>query len=112
MVKMFDYLSRPDVARIRCQAHLLHLIVCNGLGFWIDTKKKSKQTNNDEETSDPDDRLSSSLKKINVFDDAGSMVDSNGFDNDPGESESRAGNGDVSKIFLIEKELVLFHLSL
>ena len=104
MVKMFDYLSRPDVARIRCQAHLLHLIVCNGLGFWIDKKKKSKQTNNDEEIPDPDDRLSSSMKKINVFDDDGSMVDSNGFDNNPG--GSRAGNGDVSRIFLMEKALV------
>ena len=33
MVKMFDYLSRPEINRIRCQAHLLHLIVCNGLGL-------------------------------------------------------------------------------
>jgi hypothetical protein len=67
MVKMFDYFSRPDITRIRCQAHLLHLIVCNALNIWIQKKKKNRTT--DEPNSiDPDERLSQSLRKVNIYD--------------------------------------------
>ncbi|CAF3250677.1 unnamed protein product [Rotaria sp. Silwood2] len=69
MIKMFDYFSRLDITRIRCHAHLLHLIVCNGLGLWIDNKEKIKATTNDTNLHDSEIRLSDSLQKINIIDD-------------------------------------------
>jgi hypothetical protein len=103
MVKMFDYLSRTDVTRIRCQAHLLHLIVCNGLGLWIDKKKKKKGTTNDEETTDFEERLRLSLKKIDVFDEDGSTMDSSVFETANRDSGSQAGNEEVSEKCLLIK---------
>ena len=62
MVKMFDFFSRSDIIRVRCQAHLLHLVVCNGLDLWPD-KKKKEYTTDESILIDPDERLSHSLKK-------------------------------------------------
>ncbi|CAF4188375.1 unnamed protein product [Adineta steineri] len=45
MIKTLDYLTRADISRIRCQAHLLHLIICNVV---------------------TEERLSQSLQKVNI----------------------------------------------
>lgn len=70
MIKMFSYLSRPEITRIRCQAHLLHLIVCNGLSLWV-TRLATTDDNNDGNAKDSEERLSQSLRKVNIanFDD-------------------------------------------
>ncbi|CAF2193906.1 unnamed protein product [Rotaria magnacalcarata] len=92
MVKMFDFFSRTDVTRVRCQAHLLHLIVYNGLGLWMVTKR-SISTNDTNDSIDPEEGFNHSLKKIVVsgdeelstaYDDAEQsteMTDQNSEDN-------------------------------
>ncbi|CAF4974750.1 unnamed protein product, partial [Rotaria sp. Silwood1] len=82
MIKMFDYLSRSDITRIRCQAHVLHLIVCNGLGLWMETKKKKNVTTNETNLLDSEIRLSHSLKKINIIDDEQLIVEVSDIEND------------------------------
>ena len=79
MVKMFDYLTRNDISRIRCQAHLLHLIICNGLGLWVDTKKKKTTTGDN--FIDPEERLSQSLQKVNIIDIGRTTIDQGGTGN-------------------------------
>ncbi|CAF3710437.1 unnamed protein product [Rotaria sp. Silwood1] len=79
---MFDYLSRSDITRIRCQAHVLHLIVCNGLGLWMETKKKKNVTTNETNLLDSEIRLSHSLKKINIIDDEQLIVEVSDIEND------------------------------
>ena len=81
MVKMFNYLTRSDISRIRCQAHLLHLIICNGLSLWVgrSTMNSSSNNSNDNTNSkDPEERLSQSLKKVNIetFNDDSDSCDS------------------------------------
>ena len=46
MVKMFDFFSRFDIIRARCQAHLLHLIVCNDFTFGPKKRRKNMQLMN------------------------------------------------------------------
>ncbi|CAF1150344.1 unnamed protein product [Rotaria sp. Silwood1] len=82
MIKMFDYLSRSDITRIRCQAHVLHLVVCNGLGLWMETKKKKNVTTNETNLLDSEIRLSHSLKKINIIDDEQLIVEVSDIEND------------------------------
>ena len=65
MIKMFDYLSRPDISRIRCQAHSLHLIVCNGLSFWV-TRGTMNNNSDDGNAKYRKERLSLSLRKVNT----------------------------------------------
>lgn len=65
MVKMFDFFSRTDVTRVRCQAHLLHLIVCKGLGLWMVTKR-STSTNDTNDSIDPEEGFNHFLKTIVV----------------------------------------------
>jgi hypothetical protein len=100
MVKMFDHLSRPDIDRIRCQAHLLHLIVCNGLGIWVE-KKKKKHTTDESNLIDPDERLSQSLKKVNIIDIDESNIEDGDFENNGENIESQDENEEdaVSIVF-------------
>lgn len=89
MVKMFKFMSRSDISRIRCQAHLLHLIVCNGLSLWV-TQGTMNNNNDNTNAKDSEDRLSQSLKKVNIttFDDTESSCDSA----DEEETENNAGD--------------------
>ncbi|CAF1564257.1 unnamed protein product, partial [Adineta ricciae] len=91
MVKMFDYFSRSDISRIRCQAHLLHLIICNGLCVWSNKKKKNTI---DETSIDPEERLSQSLKKVNILDASEANIDQDGnvTDNVDSQKESQEIN--------------------
>jgi hypothetical protein len=101
MVKMFDYLSRPDITRIRCQAHLLHLIVCNGLGLWIDKRKKTTTTDRTN-LIDSEGGLSQSLKKVNIIDDEELSVQEDDFDNNSEGSGLQDENDEsVSIIFFM-----------
>ncbi|CAF1518221.1 unnamed protein product [Adineta steineri] len=48
MIKTLDYLTRADISRIRCQAHLLHLIICNGASSsdYIGSQVESQEVDN------------------------------------------------------------------
>ncbi|CAF3004398.1 unnamed protein product [Rotaria sp. Silwood2] len=87
MIKMSDYYSRPDITRMRCHAHLLHLIACNGLGLWIEKKEKAKAKTDETNPHDPEVHLSDSLQKINIIDDEKSMNDVRVVENDSEHAE-------------------------
>ncbi|CAF3424623.1 unnamed protein product [Rotaria sp. Silwood2] len=100
MIKMFNYLTRLDIIRIRCQAHLLHLIVCNGLGLWLGKKKKKANTTDKTNLIDPEERLSQSLQTINIIDKEESTDEEYSGENsidaieDEGENEDLNGEKD------------------
>ncbi|CAF1437369.1 unnamed protein product [Adineta ricciae] len=48
MRDMFTYFSRSNIQYVRCIAHKLHLIICNGLNLWVTTKTKQATANNEE----------------------------------------------------------------
>lgn len=110
MVKMFDHLTRSDINRIRCQAHLLHVIVCNGLGLWIDRKKK-KHTTAELNSTDPDERLSHSLKKNNIVGVEESIIDEVVTENNTenSESQSKIDENDVNIFSFIHESIVYLH---
>ncbi|CAF1550187.1 unnamed protein product, partial [Rotaria sordida] len=96
MIKMFDYFSRSDIIRIRYHAHLLHLIVCNGLGLWVEKNGKTTATANETNPHDSELRLSDSLQKINIIDDEQLMNEVHAIENDDSEEDdiNQNDNGD------------------
>ena len=97
MIKMFDYLTRSDIIRIRCQGHL-HLIVCNGLTRWFDKKKNKESTTDETNLIDPEERLSQSLQTINIIDNGESIGDGTVESNDD-VNEDIDGNEDRVLLF-------------
>lgn len=68
MVGLFEHLTRDDIRRIQCLAHKLHLIICNGLDLWA--KKTTVVGTNNSVVTDVDERLSQTVDKIKINDDA------------------------------------------
>lgn len=90
MIKLFGHLSLPDVTCVRFQAHTLHLIVCNDLGLCV-KQKKTVTTSDNTDTTDPEECLGQSLKKVNIIVDQDSDVSecaSDDSDNETGKDES------------------------
>ena len=99
MIKMFDYLTGSDIIRIRCQAHFLHLIVCNGLGRWFDKKKNTKSTTDEINLIDPEERLSQSLQTINIVDNEDSIGKEDHIESNDDVSEDINENADLVLLF-------------
>ncbi|CAF2662301.1 unnamed protein product [Rotaria sp. Silwood2] len=69
MLGLFQYLSRSDIKHIPCMAHVLHLILCNGLGIWetiTDNNDKISGESTNENLINFDDSISQYLKTINI----------------------------------------------
>ena len=98
VIKMFDYLTRSDIIRIRCQAHLLHLIVCNGLGLWFDKKKNKKSTTDETNLIDPEERSSQSLRTINITDNEESIGEEGDVESNDDVNEDIGENEDLVSI--------------
>lgn len=69
MLGLFQHLSR-EIKHIPCMAHILHLVICNGLGLWkrVDEKKEKNQDKSDDsEAVDRfDESLSQSVKTMSI----------------------------------------------
>jgi hypothetical protein len=51
MIALFQHLTRP-IYHIPCMAHIIHLVLCNGLGIWV--AKKVRKENSDQSIDDND----------------------------------------------------------
>ena len=101
LIKRFDFFSCPDITRIRCQARLLHLIVCNALNLWIQ-KTKIKHTTDEPNVIYSYERLSHSLKKVNIFDigelSSNECSDESSDENNSEHTDSQAEEDGVSDV--------------
>jgi hypothetical protein len=76
-------------------AHILHLIICNGLGIWPeadDENKKSDKSINNTNENDFDEDLNQSVTTMNI---SGVSNKSVQYDNEQDEKENESG-GEVS----------------
>ena len=110
MIGLFQHLSR-DIKHIPCMAHMLHLVICNGLGIWEETNDNDdlnqttdKSINNTDENKF-DEGLTQLFRKMSIGD-----VD-NGHEGEKNNQEIEEPvviNGDVSKVFFIAAWIFLF----
>jgi hypothetical protein len=94
MLGLFKYLSR-DIKHIPCMAHILHLVICNGLGIWPeadDENKKPDESIDNTNENDFDDGLSQSVTTMSISGVSNKPVQ---YDNEQGEKEDESG-GEVS----------------
>ncbi|CAF1229855.1 unnamed protein product [Adineta steineri] len=79
MLGLFQHLSR-DIIRIPCMAHVLHLILCNGLNIWEtgevdDSNNTTAKRKNNKEKHEFDEGLSQSVRKMSIGGDDVSTLD-------------------------------------
>ncbi|CAM2718545.1 unnamed protein product [Rotaria socialis] len=105
MLGLFQHLSRADIQHIPCMAHLLHLIVCNGLGIWETTQnycnEGSIESINNKNEDDFDERLSQSVRTMDIRDVDSIQVQPDN-ENQPTKEEEETESGDE----IIDEEAV------
>ncbi|CAF4718102.1 unnamed protein product [Rotaria magnacalcarata] len=105
MLGLFQHLSRADIQHIPCMAHLLHLIVCNGLGIWETTQnycnEDSIESINNKNEDDFDERLSQSVRTMDIRDVDSIQVQPDN-ENQPTKEEEETESGDE----IIDEEAV------
>ncbi|CAF3633158.1 unnamed protein product, partial [Rotaria sp. Silwood2] len=93
----FQHLSRADIQHIPCMAHLLHLIVCNGLGVGETTQnyvnEDSIESINNKNEDDFDERLSQSVRTMDIRDVDSIQVQPDN-ENQPTKEEEETESGD------------------
>ena len=99
MLGLFKYLTR-DIKHAPCVAHILHLIICNGLDTWKDTKcDLNKNCDNSINSTNGDDSyqgLNLYIRTLNIDNDPYKSFQKN---NQRGASQD-AFNDDVSLLLL------------
>ncbi|CAF1449689.1 unnamed protein product [Adineta steineri] len=98
MLGLFQHLSR-DIIRIPCMAHVLHLIICNGLNIWEkgeddDFNNTTQKCKNNKEKHEFDEGLTQSVRKMSIGggDDANTLDQQNSQ-----ESEEDASGAEVTE---------------
>ena len=121
MLGLFQHLSRADIQRIPCMAHVLHLIVCSGLGIWEETPNcyngDSIESTNNKNEDDFDEYLSQSVRTMTISgaDNTQVQPDNENRPTEQEEQEETESGDEVSIIYLktkFEFRKIIFSLSI